>query len=159
MRKPALIAGVSASPLLTGAAMACLTSSTACPSPLPAPPNSIPLGALQGYSLVVLAAGVLLMLSAMLIIGFRRYGLLQSSFAIFAFALSPAAFQAVVALEASHMTSCGCFVEQEPYLPISAVYGNATAHLIFAATILAGAALVRLILSYRDPARHGSTHA
>jgi hypothetical protein len=155
MRKSALIAGVLASPLMAGMAMACMTSNTACPSPLPAPQNSIPLGALQGYNSVVLAAGVLLMLSAMLIIAFKRYGLVPMSYVICAFALSPAAFLTFVSLETRQMTSCGCYVEQEPYLPLSAIYGNATAHLVSAATILAGAALVRMIVNYRDRARHG----
>ncbi len=135
-------------------AFACVRPPTnACNAPLPAPPFSIPLEALSGYSVHLLAAGILLLVAAALIVGSKRISnCWKAAYAVPSIAVAHVCIHASITMQLGLISSCGCRAA-EPFLPLAAIFGNPAFNVVLAIFVLAGAALVRAISNFRDSSR------
>lgn len=132
-------------------AVACVVPPrNACDAPLPPPPFSIPLEVLQGHSVAILVAGLVLLLSAGLIIGSTRFSRLQkAAYAVLSIAVSHLCIHASILMQVGLFTSCGCRAA-EPFLPLKTIFGNPAFNVVLAVVVLTIAGLVRALANSRE---------
>jgi hypothetical protein len=129
-------------------AWACLAYTGACPSPIPAPDDSIPLDRFAHHGRLALATCVVLLIWSCIIVG--RKTLTIPRLFLSAYGIAIASILLVPFLKATFVSisSCGC-VSEQPFLKIGDIFGRSglVAFLLLSCLVLAGAAVIRTTLN------------